>query len=176
MEKTVRIRLWLISLGVFALVVALTAAVTQMATPGVVTFGIVDHQAAGTAARVDAIQAQWRAGGVRNLAIIAVLGDLAWIWIYALGSYLAGREFATKRQGALRFIGLIVCASAVVFGITDYVETIAQLIQLLNESGSDTLAGIAASVQPIKIAAFIVAFVGVVLALVADRFLHRAVA
>jgi len=136
---------------------------------GEVTYGIIDHQAAGTAAKVDEIQSQWREGGVRTLAIIAVIADLAWIWLYALGSYLAGREFSRLRSGLVRLIGLVVCVSAGVFGITDYTETIAQFIQLLGDAGDDQLAGLAATMQPIKIAAFLVAFFGIVAALIIDR-------
>lgn len=169
MNETISIRMWLISLAVFALVMAASASITQ----GDVTFGIIDHQAAGTASRVDEIQTQWREGGVLSLAIIAMMADLAWIWIYALGSYLAGREFATKRRGVLRFLGLFICAAAIVFGITDYTETISQFIQLLQGQGSDTLAGIAAFMQPIKIAAFMAAFIGVIVAIVADRITGR---
>jgi len=168
MHDKISIRFWLISLAVFIVVIGLSASVTQ----GDVNLGIIEHQAAGTASRVNEIQTQWREGGVRNLAIAAVAGDLAWIWIYALGSFLAGREFATKRHGVLRAMGMVICAAAVVFGITDYTETISQFIQLLRDSGSDNLARIAAFMQPIKIAAFLVAFFGVILALAVDRVLQ----
>lgn len=166
MDDKVSIKVWLIGLVVFLAVIA----VTNMVEQGDVTLGIIDHQAAGSAARVDEIQTQWRDNGVRSLAIIAVIADLAWIWIYALGSFLAGRGFANQRQGALRAIGLVVCASAIVFGVTDYTETTLQFIQLLGDKGDDTMAGIAATVQPVKIAAFIVSFIGIVVALVLDRF------
>ncbi|MEP1421925.1 MAG: hypothetical protein ABJK59_09170 [Erythrobacter sp.] len=171
MQEKVSVRFWLIGIVVFLGVMAATASVEQ----GGVTYGIVDHQAAATAAMVDEIQTQWREEGVRNFAIFAVICDLGWIWIYALGSYLAGREFAAKRQGVLRVIGLVIAASGVVFGITDYVETISQFIQLLQDAGSDTLAGIAAFMQPIKSAAFVIAFIGVIIALVMDRFARRSI-
>lgn len=166
MDEKINIRVWLISLAVFAMVISVSSSITQ----GDVTFGIIDHQAAGTAARVDEIQTQWREGGVRILAIVAMVGDLAWIWIYALGSYLVGRQFATLRQGVVRAIGMVICGAAAVFGITDYTETILQFIQLLGDKGNDTMAGIAATVQPIKVVAFIVSFVGILGALVMDRF------
>lgn len=166
MSEKINVRFWLIGLGVFLLVMAASASVTQ----GDVTFGIVDHQAAATAQKVDEIQTQWREGGVRNLAIIAVLCDLGWIWIYALGSFLAGREFATKRQGVLRAIGFMVSAAAILFAVTDYTETISQFIQLLDDKGSDNLAAIAATLQPIKIVAFLATFFLLILALLVDRF------
>jgi hypothetical protein len=170
MNEKVSVKVWLISLAVFVGVMILSSMITQ----GDVTYTIVDHQAAATAEKVDEIQTQWRDGGVRNAAIIAMIGDLAWIWIYALGSYLAGREFASKREGALRITGWIIAVSGVVFGITDYTETAAQFIQLLQDSGNDTLAGIAAFMQPIKVTAFLVSFFGIILALVVDRFASRA--
>lgn len=172
MGETISIRMWLISLAVFAVVISVSSSITQ----GDVTLGIIDHQAAGTAARVDEIQAQWQEGGVRNLAIVAMVGDLAWIWMYALGAYLVGKGFATKRQGMLRIIGLAVAVSAAVFGMADYAETISQFIQLLQDTGSDTFAGFAALMQPVKIGAFIWTFFGIILALVLDRFAQRPVA
>jgi len=167
LNDTISIRFWLISLLVFVLVVILTSMVTQ----GDETFGIIDHQAAGTASRVDEIQAQWREGGVRGLAIIAVIADLAWIWMYALSSFAVGRGFATERQGILRSLGLFTCGVSVVFGITDYTETMLQFIQLLRDSGSDQMAGIAAAMQPIKIAAFFIALIGIIFSLFLDRLM-----
>ena len=169
MDEKVSVKVWLISLAMFVVVMVLSSMVTQ----GDVTYGIIDHQAAATAEKVDEIQTQWREGGVRNAAIIAVIGDLAWIWIYALGAYLVGNGFATKRRGILRIIGWAVAVSAVVFGVADYAETISQFIQLLQDTGSDTLAGFAALMQPVKIGAFIWTFFGIVLALVVDRFASR---
>jgi hypothetical protein len=166
MNEKISVKTWLISLAVFAVVIFLSSRVNQ----GDVTFDIFAHQAAGTAERVDEIQTQWREGGVRTNAIVAVIGDLAWIWVYALGSFLAGREFVLKRRGIVRTMGLTICAAAVVFGVTDYTETISQFIQLVQDTGDDTLAGIAAFMQPIKITAFMVAFFGVIIALVVDRF------
>ena len=49
---------WMWGLVAFAVVVALSLAVTA---PADVTLGIAEHQAAATAARVDEIHAQWHA-------------------------------------------------------------------------------------------------------------------
>lgn len=166
MQKNVNLRLWLISLAVFAVVIGLSSLITQ----GDVTFGIVDHQAAASAERVDEIQAQWREGGVRTFAIVAVVADLLWIWLYALGSFVAGRSFASGRGAVLYVAGLIICAAAIIFAIADYTETILQFIQLLNENGDDTMARLAATAQPIKISAFLIAFVGIVAAWMINRF------
>ena len=122
-----RLRWWLLGLVAFAIVIALSAAITA---PESVTFGIVDHQTAGSATRVDAIQSQWSAGGVRTLAIVSMLGDLVFIGIYGWGSWLAGRSFMAM-GGLLRGLGAIIAAAAVVFLVTDYCETLLQLVQMI---------------------------------------------
>ena len=63
----------------------------------------------------------------------------------------------------MRGLGVVIAGAAVVFLITDYLETILQLIQLVREQGSDWMAGTAATARPIKVAAWIVTFVGVLL-------------
>lgn len=166
MQEKVSVRFWLIGVGVFLVVIAVSSLIEQSGA----TFGIVDHQSAGSAERVNEIQAQWHEQGVHGHAIAAMAFDLGWIWIYALGSFVAGRGFATKHQGILGTIGLLICGAAVVFAITDYAETISQFIQLLRESGSDTLAGVAAVMQPIKMLAFVVTFLGVVFAAAFERY------
>ncbi|KNH01148.1 hypothetical protein J121_2164 [Qipengyuania citrea LAMA 915] len=143
-----------------------------MTAPDDVTLGIAEHQAAGTAARVDAIQAQWHAGGVRPLAVFAMFGDLVFIGIYGAGSWIAGRSFM-RMGGTVRTIGAVVAAAALVFVLTDYTETLLQLAQLLRDAGSDRLAGIAAAMRPIKIAAWAATFVGVVAAWLILRLLPR---
>lgn len=168
MQEKVSVKLWLISLLIFLGVMVASGSIEQ----GGGTFSILDHQAAGTAEQVNKIQTQWKEAGVRGLAIIAVLCDLGWIWIYALGAFLAGRGFATKRKGLLKGLGSIIFIAAVIFGLADYTETILQFIQLIQDEGSDQLAGIAAFAQPIKISAFIVAFIGIVAALILDRFIQ----
>ena len=143
-----------------------------MTAPDDVTLGIAEHQAAGTAARVDAIQAQWHTGGVRPLAVFAMFGDLVFIGIYGVGSWIAGRSFM-RMGGTVRTIGAVVAAAALVFLLIDYTETLLQLAQLLRDAGSDRLAGIAATVRPIKIAAWAATFVGVVAAWLILRLLPQ---
>ncbi len=166
MEDKISIKLWLASLAIFGLVVVISMSINW----GGVTLGIAEHQAAPSAERVDEIQTEWREGGVRNLAIFAMFCDLAWIWIYALGSFQVGKGFATKRQGLLRTLGLVICLSAAVFAVTDYTETILQFIQLLRDAGNDQMAQVASTVRPIKMYSFMVAFILVIAALVIDRF------
>ena len=159
-----QLRLWLIGLAMFAVLIVL-GIYLQSETP----YGIVDHQTAGNAARVDEIQAAWRASGYRGLAIMSMIGDLVFIGVYGWGSYVAGRSFSRVGQGRERAIGVIVAVAAVVFIVTDYIETILQLVQLLREQGVDLMAATAATVQPFKVAAWIVTFVGVIAALVMHR-------
>lgn len=157
---------WLRGLAAFAIVIVLSLGITLFGEG--VTFGILEHQAAGSAARVDQIQAQWRAGGVRNLAIVSMIGDLVFIGIYGWGSWVAGRSFMAM-AGILHLLGGFIALSAVVFLATDYIETTLQLVQMAREQGSDWMAGTAATVRPIKIAAWIASFIGVLLALVISR-------
>lgn len=160
------LRWWLWGLLAFAIVIALSMAVLR---PESVTLGIAEHQAAGSAARVDEIQDQWREGGVRTLAIVAMLGDLIFIGIYGWGSWLAGRSFVAMR-GAARMLGILIAISALFFLVTDYIETTLQLAQLLSDQGSDWMAAVAATVRPVKIVAWIGTFGGVLMALAIRRF------
>ncbi|MCF8881544.1 hypothetical protein L5849_02400 [Erythrobacter sp. SN021] len=165
-EPKPNLRWWLWGLVAFAIVIVLSMAVMH---PESVTLGIAEHQAAGSAARVDEIQGQWREGGVRTLAIIAMLGDLVFIGIYGWGSWLAGRSFMAMR-GAARMLGMLIAISAITFLVTDYTETILQVVQLLSEQGSDWMAAVAATVRPVKIVAWIATFGGVLTALAIRRF------
>ena len=113
-EPKPNLRWWLWGLVAFAIVIVLSMAVMH---PESVTLGIAEHQAAGSAARVDEIQGQWREGGVRTLAIIAMLGDLVFIGIYGWGSWLAGRSFMAMR-GAARMLGMLIAISAITFLVT----------------------------------------------------------
>lgn len=161
---------WIIGLTLFAIAVALGLAVTQ----GDVELGIVDHQSAATAERVDEIQGQWNAGGVRGIAIAAMAADLAFIGVFAWGSYLLGRLLLANGAMPVRSIGGIVAASALVFGLTDYIETILQFIQLLLDRGIDWMAATAATVRPIKVVTWIICFFGVLAGFGMRRLLaHR---
>ena len=168
-EPKPNLRWWLWGLVAFAIVIVLSMAVMH---PESVTLGIAEHQAAGSAARVDEIQGQWREGGVRTLAIIAMLGDLVFIGIYGWGSWLAGRSFMAMR-GPARMLGMLIAISAIIFLVTDYTETILQVVQLLSEQGSDWMAAVAATVRPVKIVAWIATFGGVLMALAVRRFGSR---
>ena len=158
MRGSIDLRWWIGGLVAFAIVIAIGAAITQ----GDVSAGIIEHQQAGSAARVDEIQAQWRAGNVRMIAIAAMIGDLVFIAIYGWGSFVAGRSLIATSQAAARVIGWVVAVAAVLFVMTDYLETVLQFIQLLQERGVDWMAATAAFAQPIKVAAWIATFIGVI--------------
>ncbi len=160
-----RLKLWLVGLALFAVLIVLGIWLERSAS-----VGIVDHQLAGDAATVDAIQAQWRDEGVRWLAIVSMLGDLVFIGAYGWGAWIAGRSFVALGNGPVRLIGWIVAVAAAVFLFTDYAETILQFIQLMREEGSDSMAATAAAMQNPKKFAWVATFVGVIAALVIRRF------
>ncbi len=137
-------------------------------------WGIRDHQSAGNAARIDAIQAAWQAAGVMGLARIGMALDLVYIGVYSFGAYSGGRLFAASARPSLRRLGWVVVVAAIIVGIADYAETICQFIQAMTFEGSDQLAGIAATAQPIKSIAFLTTFFGLLAALAVRRMTRRA--
>ena len=151
---------WLGGLALFAIVIWLHAPLAIDAVPG----GIGDHQAAGTAAEVDRIQREWRLAGLNDRAAVAMLGDMVFIGIYAFGSLLGGRVLRASGGRVQRLLGDAVIAGSIVFCVSDYVETM---------RGSDLLAATAATVQPVKIIAWIVTFFGILAGLVVRRFVGR---
>ncbi|MBL0925145.1 MAG: hypothetical protein IBJ12_11860 [Sphingomonadaceae bacterium] len=135
--------------------------------------GISDHQAAGTATRVNEIQASWESAAVMKLARLSMLVDLCFIGIYTFGAAAGGLLFAREKTALLKRVGVIVLVCAILFGITDYVETISQFVQAMRGEGSDALAGLAASVRPIKSVAFLITFFGLLAALWIRRTARR---
>jgi hypothetical protein len=160
-----QLKFWLIGLAMFGVLIALS-----LVFGGASQYTILDHQAAGTAAMVDTIQADWRANGLRQLQIISMIGDLIFIGSYGCGAFIAGRSFSRIGGGPLRVLGVIIAGAAIIFLITDYTETILQLIQMVREQGSDWMAGTAATVRPIKVATWIITFAGILAAMGVWRF------
>jgi hypothetical protein len=160
-----QLKLWLIGLGIFGLFLLL-----RVFTGDASQYGIVDHQAAGSAAVVDTIQADWRANGIRTVMIMGMIADFIFIAFYGWGGYVAGRGFYRSGAGVIRIIGAVIAAAAIVFLVTDYIETVLQFIQLLRDAGSDWMAATAAIMQPIKQVAFIVVLLAIILALAVRRF------
>ena len=163
-------RFWLGGLLILAAMIAMNPWFVTDVSP----WGIRDHQAAGTAARVNAIQMAWQAAGVLDRARLGIAIDLVYIAVYSFGAYCGGRLFAQSERPSLRRLGWVIVAAAFVVGVADYTETICQFIQAMTFKGSDQLAGIAATAQPIKTTAFLVSFFGVLIALLIRRMTSRA--
>lgn len=163
-------RYWLGGLLLLAGMIAMNPLFVNEVSP----WGISDHQAAATAVRVDAIQAAWQAAGVMDLARLGIAIDLVYIAIYSFGAYCGGRLFAASQRPALRRLGWVIVACALIVGVADYIETICQFVQAMTFKGNDMLAGIAATAQPIKSTAFLVTFFGLLLALFIRKMARRA--
>ena len=159
-EEKTPLKLWLAGLGIFGVFIVL-----GMLAGDASQYNIVDHQAAGTADMVNTIQADWRANGLRNAVIYGMIADFVFIAVYGWGSFVAGRSFYQSGNRLVRILGGSVAAAAIVFLISDYLETILQFIQMLRDEGVDWMAATAATAQPIKFAAFYVTFFGVIAAL-----------
>lgn len=162
-------RFWLAGLLILAGMIAMNPWFVTDVSP----WGIRDHQSAGTAVRVDAIQTAWLANDVLGLARVGIAIDLVYIAIYAFGAYCGGLLFAKSKQPMLRRLGWIVIAAAIIVGVADYAETICQFVQVVTLKGSDSLAGIAATAQPIKTTAFLTSFFGLLTALFVRRTARR---
>ena len=128
--------------------------------------GILDHQSAATAERVNAIQQSWANAGLLDLARWGMIADLVFITLYMSGGIIGGRLIWQRANSpALKKLGLFCVLAYFVFGLSDYVETVCQLIQLVREQGSDILAGTAALARPIKIVTWIAGTVAMIAAL-----------
>lgn len=163
-------RYWLFGLLLFAAMIAMNPAISNGAAP----LGISDHQAAGTAAKINAIQMQWQADGVLLLARASMAIDLLFIAVYSWGAWNGGKLMHGDTTPSVRRIGMLVMIAAVVFLVTDYTETIAQFIQVMQLRGDDSLAGLAATVRPVKSLAWVITFVGLLAALLFRRMARRA--
>jgi hypothetical protein len=163
-------RYWLGGLLILAIMIVMNSWLTNPDSP----WGIRDHQSAATAMRVDAIQSAWQAAGAMNLARISIAIDLVYIGIYSFGAWCGGRLFAQSERPYLRRLGWVIVVAAIVVGVADYVETVCQFVQAMTFKGSDLLAGIAATAQPIKSTAFLTSFFGLLAALLLRRMARRA--
>lgn len=157
---------WGAGLALFALALWLHLPLAIPAVPG----GILDHQAAGSAAEVDRIQQAWRAAGLSEQARMAMICDLVFIGTYAFGSLLGGFWLRSDGRPVLRLFGDVVIATAIVFCLCDYTETICEFVQLVQDRGSDALAAAAATARPVKVVAWLASFFGVIAGLAVRRF------
>lgn len=158
-------RFWLIGLLLLAVQIVMNVWLMTDTSP----LGISDHQAAGIAARVDAIQAGWVRAGVMDLAVFSMGVDLLFIGVYSWGAWAGGKMFAKSPHAMLARLGTIILLAAAGFALTDFLETICQIVQAAVTGGDDKLAGIAAQVRPAKMVLFLVTFFGLLMALVIRR-------
>ena len=99
--------------------------------------------------------------------------DLVYIAIYAFGAYCSGRLFSQSPKPVLRRLGWVIVATAIIGGAADAIETLCQFAQIMMLKGSDLLAGVAATAQPVKTIAFLVTFFGLLMALYIRRTTRR---
>jgi hypothetical protein len=156
---------WLVGLLLLAVQIVMNVWLMTNISP----LGISDHQAAGTAARVDAIQAGWVTASVMDVAVISMCVDLIFIGVYAWGAWAGGKMFAKSPRAMLARLGTIITLAAAGFGLADYIETVCQIVQAAVTGGDDGLAGIAAQVRPVKTVFFLVTFFGILVALAIRR-------
>ena len=156
---------WLGGLGLLALMGATNP---MLGTP-VAPDGILDHQAASTAAMVDAIQQSWADRGVMPLARISMAIDLLFIGVYTRGAVAGAQIFRGNHNVLIRRLGALILAAAAVFCIGDYTETISQFVEAMTFRGSDLLSAIHSTARPIKHVAFLVTLVGLPTALILRR-------
>jgi hypothetical protein len=163
-------RYWLAGLLLFAVMIAMNPSISNIHAP----MGILEHQAARTAAKVDAIQRQWQADGVLWLARLSMAIDLVFVAVYSWGALLGGKVMRASASPGAQRLGVLIMVAAVLFCVTDYAETISQFVQAMQYKGSDLLAGIAATARPIKSLAWVITFVGLLAALLLRRMAARA--
>jgi hypothetical protein len=160
---------WLSGLLLFAIMALMNVFLSLPTSP----MGIIDHQTAGTGARVDDIQFGWKAGGTLTLARISMALDLVFIAVYSRGAYLGGRVMRQESSPMLKRLGALIVIAAAFYPFLDYAETICQFIQVMTFKGSDLLAGIAASVRPFKSVDFLITLTGLLIALALRRTARR---
>lgn len=162
---------WVLFAAGWALFAFLAGTNGQMVTP-VSPGGILDHQVAATAARVDEIQGAWAQAGNLSFARLSIGLDLVFIGVLTVAGVIGGVRIARARQGAiLKGIGWLTAVGFLVFGGADYTETISQFIQVMSH-GIDPLAQLAATANKPKIIAFLVGHAALIVGLI-GLFLTR---
>jgi hypothetical protein len=163
-------RYWLAGILLLAVQIVMNVWLMTDVSP----LGISDHQAAGSAARVDAIQAGWEAATVMELAILSMMLDCLFIGVYSWGAFAGGRLFGSSHSALLSRLGKVIAIAAMGFCAADYTETISQLVQATRGQGNDWLAYVAVTMRPIKTILFLVTFFGLLMALYIRRTTRRA--
>lgn len=164
------IRFWLFGIALLLIMIFGNLLLITDASPRAIS----DHQSAGTAIRIDEIQWAWQTAEVIVYAKISMLIDLIFIGIYSLGALCGGILLRYDERTFIKRIGALVIAAAIIFCVTDYLETIAQVIQLFTMQGSDRLAAAAAAVGPAKSIAFLITLLGLIGTILWDKFRKKA--
>ena len=155
---------WLSGLVAFVVAISLHMPLTLASVPE----GIVAHQTAGSAARVDYIQSEWALAGVYESAMVAMIADFFFIILFGLGSLMAGDYYRRHGKGWLRTIGIVTAIAAVIFLASDLTETIMQFQQLRAGQGDDEMAALAKAMHYPKLVTWIMCFILPLNALVID--------
>lgn len=143
--------LYVVAWALFAVLVGTNGQMVTEASPN----GILDHQVAGTAARVKEIQDAWAAAGSLDAARMSMGLDLVYIGVLTAAGVTGGRYVARASGNALAGgLGWLTLVAFLVFGAADYAETISQIIQALNQP-DDTLAHVAQTANGPKGLAFL---------------------
>ena len=157
---------WILWVGGLVIIITLVSQNDQLVTQ-LVPRGMVDHQAASTADRVDEIHRSWADHGRMRFARIAMIFDLLFIVIYSIGGMIGGILIRKQAHSAiLTGLGGVVLVAYAAFGILDFIETACQAIQLFATGGNDALARTASTVRLPKLAAFAVGFPLILISLV----------
>jgi len=135
----------------------------------VAPFGVVDHQVAGTAIRIDAIQESWKAANRLGFAKFLMVADFFFIATYFTGALLGGILMRADENVRIRQLGFMVILGALLFFVFDYLETIPEAIQLFNMQGDDSLAALSSSAFLPKIFGMVLTLVGLTIKLKTDK-------
>lgn len=146
---------WLSGLIAFVIAVSLHMPLSLASVPE----GIVAHQTAGNAARVDYIQREWALAGVYESAMVAMIADFFFIILFGTGSLMAGLYYRSHGRGWLRTIGKVTAVAAVIFLASDLTETTMQIQQLRAGQGNDEMAALAKAMHYPKLVSWIICFI-----------------
>lgn len=157
---------WILWLTGIVIIIALVSQNDRLVTE-ITPRGMVDHQLAATAQRIELIHAAWRAAGTMDFFKIAILFDLLFIVLYSTGGVIGGLLVRrSTRSVFLRALASLAIIAYAIFGVLDLTETLSQTVQGFVTGGNDLLAALAATVQPPKMLAFFVGFPALVAALI----------
>jgi len=136
----------------------------------VTPLGVVNHQAAGTAAQIDAVQDSWKAANRLGFAKFLMIADFFFIAIYFTGAFLGGLLMLGDENVTIRRLGIIVILGALMFFVFDYLdESIPEAIQLFNMQGEDKLAALSRSAQMPKVVGMLLTLVGLLTKVRTDK-------